>query len=875
MNISEMRAIKITLFIAPFIVIINICDFSGLPQGLFLQLSAIFIAGVWWLNNTQKGYFELKKNPLYVPVVLWIIWLSFYLFKSSNTYESILIAKQWWTGAILFFIISGCSKDKTQKILPVLFWSGFFVAIVGLFQFFLDFQLIPQVRPPSSTFGHKNVAIHYIMLTLPAGVSIFMVSEKPLKNYCYGFSLSLIFLYIYTTYTRAGWVIFLFMFLFLTILLVFDKKKYGIKPVWYSGKSVPLLIGIIFSLILINFSDNQKNFSSAIKHVAGATQSVFQQISNNENDKAQTSVIDNSFTGRIEVWINSLAMIKDFPFTGTGVGNYRIHFQKYQNEVVNCSWINKVHRVYNAHNDHIQFLVELGIIGLTLWIFLLWRFFKTFYFTLQKNLSPSLRYIMIGPLLAIINVLVNACFSFPFQMSIPPIIFMVYLGILCSWIESDSIVKININKKIGYAVFIMFPFLFILMLNASYAMIKSDRHFLKMIIAERIKKWPMVISEANSVLKYNPYAQEVHSFIGRAELESGYYKKAIKSFDMVLKYYPYHVNSIANKGLALLKSGKPDEAAMNFKQALDYLPIFIKIRKMLVNIYINQNKFNDELIHELILIRKKEPKNLNVLSNLAVAYIKTSKLTEAITLLKTILEIQPTHATANAYMSLIMLNAGKTEAAEQLYKNVKFDNSTLPQVYFILGKLALEMNKDDALKLFVKAVQMNPVYNSQLFDIANAYKQKKLYKRAMKAYQILIHIQPSHAGAHNNLGNIFRDIQMNDRAFKEYLAAVTCDPGNEVFHFNAGLMAINVGDFKTAEQALKKAIQLKPDWALAHKNLAVLLHDKLKRINEAVFHFSKALNLDPMIENHDAIRKILIHHTQNSNPYHKLIGEKK
>lgn len=865
---------KILLFLAPFMVIITISDFSGLPQGLFLQLSAILIVGISWINWCQKGFFVLKKNPLFLPVGLWIIWITFSLFVSTNPYEGILIAKQWWTGGLFFLIISGCSREKSQTLLPVLFWSGFFVALIGLFQFFMDFQWIPQVRSPSSTFGHKNVAIHYIMLTLPAGISIFISTSQRWKNICYGFALTLVLLYIYTTYTRAGWVVLFFMLVFLAGVLFYDHKKLGIRPIWYSGKSVPLLVGIIFALILLNTNDSQKNFSSAVKHMAGATQSVFEQMSNNVGETSQISVIDNSFTGRLEVWINSLAMVKNFSITGTGVGNYRIHFQKYQNQVVKCSWVGEKYRVFNAHNDHIQFLVELGFIGLGLWLFLLWRLFRTFYFTFKQDLSPSSRYLLICPLLAVINVLVNACFSFPFQMSIPPVLFMVYLGILCSWTDNDMTVKINIPKRTGYTIAVLFCFLFLFLLNVSYSMIQSDRHFLKMLIAERINKWPMVISEAKKVLKYNPYRQEVYSFIGRAELESGHLKKAIVSFDCALKSYPYHINSIANKGMALQKLNMLDQAALCFKESLHYLPILIKIRKMLANIYISQNKLNETLVQELILIREHEPDNINLLSNLAMAYMKTSKIPEAISTFKTILEHQPDNATANAYMALFLLNTGQVSASEKFYENINQDGHIQPQVFFILGQLALELQKKESLNFFIKASQMDTNCLSQLFELAISYKNKKKIEKAIKAYQIIIHIHPSNAGAHNNLGNIYRAHQMNQKAFKEYLAAVAYAPQNALFHFNAGLMAIQLEKFQTAEQALKKAIQIKPDWALAHKNLAVLLYEKLKRQTEAIYYFSRALTLDPMIENHETIRLLLIRHSQNFNPYHQKMGEK-
>jgi len=47
----------------------------------------------------------------------------------------------------------------------------------------------------------------------------------------------------------------------------------------------------------------------------------------------------------------------------------------------------------------------------------------------------------------------------------------------------------------------------------------------------------------------------------------------------------------------------------------------------------------------------------------------------------------------------------------------------------------------------------------------------------------------------------------------------------------------------------------------------MFLHEKQKKYAAAIRHFTKALHLNPLIENHETIRSILIRHTKNNNPY--------
>jgi tetratricopeptide (TPR) repeat protein/O-antigen ligase len=872
MDYIIIRFIAIILFLSPFVIIRNICDFSGLPQSLFLQLSSFVILFIWWISTIKKKEIKFKLTPLHLPVALWALWITISIIGETNPYEGILIARQWWTGLIFFFILSTIKWKKMHIVFQAIFWSGFCVAMIGLGQFFLDLQWIPQVRVPASTFGHKNVAIHFIMLTLPAGISLFLSTNHRLKNYCHALALSFIFLYIYTTYTRAGWVVLFCMILCLSVFFWVNYKK-GLMPAWYPGKIVPFLVGIIVGLILLNGSTSQKNFSKAVQHMAGATQSIFEHLSQDLTNPRR-SVTDNSFTGRLEVWMNSLAMVKDFPITGVGVGNYRIHFQKYQSQAIQCSWVGERYRVFNAHNDHIQFLVEFGLIGLGLWLFVLWRFFCMFFVLFKHRTTSHSRYLLLCPLLAVINVLINACFSFPFQMSIPPVLFMAYLGIACSWYENHSTdMTIRLSQKVGYVVLLLIITLFIGMLYVSYALIQSDKHFMKVIVAEQTKQWPMVISESQKALTYNPYNKELYSFIGRAELEMNQPEKAIKSFDQVLSTYPYHINSLANKGTALMKTNQPSLAAACFKQVLHYLPVLVKVRKLLVNIYLASHAYSDDLIHELKTIREYEPDNIDVLSHLAVVYMKLSKYNDAIKTFLVVLQKQPDHTVANTYMALVYLNLGKKDLAEKFYNNIQLKGQFTSSFVFDLARLSLELDKSESLNYFLKAAQMDINTVAQLFELANTYKKNKRYHQATKAYKILIRMQPSHAGAHNNLGNIYRDTQKPQLAYQEYLAAVTLNPQNPVFHFNAGLIAIQLNDFQTAEKAFKKAVHLKPNWALAHKNLGVLLYENKKNYAAAMIHFTKALELNPLIENHEAIRSLIMNYTKNLNPYDQGEGE--
>jgi O-antigen ligase len=62
---------------------------------------------------------------------------------------------------------------------------------------------------------------------------------------------------------------------------------------------------------------------------------------------------------RLNFWKETLPLIKEFPWFGTGAGGFESPFLKYQASA-------NGYRVEFAHNDYLQYFAELGIIGFTL-----------------------------------------------------------------------------------------------------------------------------------------------------------------------------------------------------------------------------------------------------------------------------------------------------------------------------------------------------------------------------------------------------------------------------------------------------------------------------------------------------------------------------
>ncbi len=112
-----------------------------------------------------------------------------------------------------------------------------------------------------------------------------------------------------------------------------------------------------------------------------------------------------SDNGRVQVWKESLKLWKQMPYTGLGLGNFRTH----KIEVLGTQW-------WQAHNEPIQLLHEVGIIGCGIIFVILLNFFK-------GNWKD---HDLLVCRLVILSGIIYSGLSFP--LHIAPLVYMLMLG---------------------------------------------------------------------------------------------------------------------------------------------------------------------------------------------------------------------------------------------------------------------------------------------------------------------------------------------------------------------------------------------------------------------------------------------------------------
>jgi len=230
----------------------------------------------------------------------------------------------WLWRIPVFFIIALCIRNKkTLFTMLAVFFVDF--GIDNLVAFYQHFS---GMTDRGWGFGSSVLTISGLMVML---VPIFCVIllDKEFPNYvkaaalwalgCVGFGM-------YGNQSRGSW-------LFNMIMVPIVSLPYIMKRFIHVVAVLAVLGGVIWG------------FSTQPQYVAR-----FESITN--------TTTDGSNLGRFEVWTSAINMFKDYPAIGVGIGQWRTKYEE------SYRLPSENQHLYHAHNNFIQLLSEVGILGL-------------------------------------------------------------------------------------------------------------------------------------------------------------------------------------------------------------------------------------------------------------------------------------------------------------------------------------------------------------------------------------------------------------------------------------------------------------------------------------------------------------------------------
>jgi|GEM_PF-653286 len=362
-----------------------------LPASIaFSQISLGFIITAYLLETVATRRFRFMKSPMDLPILAFVLATLISVIFAVNIYPSLKSLKTFFPMTVFYLVFYNLGDIKTlKKLMTLLLMVTTFVALYGIAQHFwgvewfrlsgtrgylqtLDRTPNSPIRVPGTFSIYMTFAGQLIMLL--SLVWAFILFDRSSRNKIFlMISAVTLFLALIWTYTRSAWLGF---GLALLVLGYWKSRRLLLG----------LTAGTLACFVLISLVQ-----PSVLKRA----ESIFSFEQNMD---------------RIYIWKSSLDMVKDYPITGIGQGNYN----KLSREVYKKRYPFKQPPSHaHAHNNLIMIAVDRGILGLLAFIWLWIVIFKETWGTLRQ-LPPDryyLRALTLGGLASFIAFFIQGFFE--------------------------------------------------------------------------------------------------------------------------------------------------------------------------------------------------------------------------------------------------------------------------------------------------------------------------------------------------------------------------------------------------------------------------------------------------------------------------------
>lgn len=310
------------------------------------------------------------------------------------------------------------------------------------------------------------------------------------------------------------------------------------------------------------------------KYIPEAIYSRFQSISSKEESSQL----------RLAFYKDGFKVIKDYPILGTGGGGWLTLYQMYQSSLY---WTTQ------AHNYFLQMWIEVGIVGLGLFIasllLLVYKLFRRY-----KDIESENNKILLFTIFtAVFGILVHAFMDFDLSLVSLTNILWAFVGVLASYtlpMESKETTTSKSKKKtfkpqFGYMniMNIVFSVFLVLVIIGSSSLILSDSYKEKGLAANGRQDITEATKYFEKASKLDPFMPEYRIDLGtfyrvmyQMTNDSNYISKAVASVEKGLELGRYNSNLHAIGSSFFMNIGQVDRALELVEKSIELQPMRIE-----------------------------------------------------------------------------------------------------------------------------------------------------------------------------------------------------------------------------------------------------------------------------------------------------------
>jgi len=550
-----------------------------------LALTAFFILT---LNHKRSIMNTIPKpNSTLIFIALFAVYLivnAVSVIGSITPSESIQpILTAIILGLLIYaFHITLNNRSQTWIATAISISAGI-VSVIAILQYFdLAFLSIPGNVIPYSTMANKNLLASALFMILPC--TAYTAFQRTKSQMITGLIATSLALYtIIISQTRAVWL----------------------------ALAVCLITGIMFTIFrrdivigAISPTARRLLFYSTTVVVILAIVTIASCQSKTQPPDSIINVNTASLNQRLLLWDKSIDIWKENPFTGCGIGNWKIEILRHGSEGLHSESGEIFFQ--RPHNDFLWTLAENGLIGGIAWFALIiFGIFAAFKQLIHPQSSQKKQWLLMA-FLALIGFTVISFFSYPKERVFHTAMLALYLASTIHPVESST----SVQHRIGISLIAALVSLFCLII--SLCLLRSDIHLHDMFESRSKSDWQAVIDSEqaaeNWCNKLDHTSTPLAWYRGEAYLGLNEVDSALISYQDAYVINPYHIHVLNNLGAVYEMKGNHEEAIRFFSKALEVMPGFTETVINLAAAYFNNGEY-EKAYSTLLSIEENEIEN--------------------------------------------------------------------------------------------------------------------------------------------------------------------------------------------------------------------------------------------------------------------------
>ncbi len=672
----------------------------------------------WLIDSLKKEKWSFYIGKTTIPVTLFITLAALSLLWSYNYYKGAELILKVGGSVGIYYLILNSFEDRKDIIsfIEIAFVATFIVILYGLLQY-TQILYLPKDQygesDPSSTIGLTNFVLHYVIVLLPSYIGLLGVTKSNLKRVLILSGMLPLYYYFFIAKNRAsllGAIVEIIFAIFILILYVRIKRK---KLPFSTATIVWFTILFIGGAYLILFQTEngrkiRKKFSTVIHF---------------------ETVKDDSIRFRLETWSRAPQIVKEHPF-GLGLANLEIYFPLYYTPYLINMTLHNNTRVVRSHNDYIQTLVDLGIEGFLILLWIIAAIIMIFWTLVKKITEWDDFWLFWSISTGIVGFLTVMFFSFPLQEPTASLYFWSFLGLLevmhRNYAEKRRFISVKSTAvRIGLTTFATFIFLLTVIL--SFRGWKAEVFYKEARLLKSIRKWDYSKILLDDAIKNNP------------TMEGFYYDRAV----------------------SLIKMGQMDAALRDLEQTARMVPYYGIGRQQLGYFYYQMGNCDKALPHLLTAYRIYYTAPLKYATYILSCYIKKGEIKKAIEF--------GAEAYKRATSKLMRIQRRNIKYRKKYYKKYAEFLQALGDVYTLSGKYEL------AAKMFEDSLKYRKTPDAMI-NLGLTLIRLGNYSRAVTVLSDAVTMKPGSAKAWYNLGEAYYRLGEKEKALNSLKKAFILDP---------------------------------------------------------------------------------------------------